>query len=298
MNLQQLIRNAIAEYERETCLRFFQVFNTNIRDLIRFADTGTICSSSSVGKQGGIQTITLPVGCQSHRTILHEIGHSIGFWHEQSRPDRDGYLTLLRDNIVPEWIGQFDVRTNVDYQGEHYDYGSVMHYELNAYTRNGLNTLRINNPVEYANQGRPNVGRETSLSQRDTRQIQKMYKCFNPNGKWGVLNVLIQQVTGLPTAGYYYACVALVNKLNNRLEYCTHVNSQISNNPIFNEWLTTRVYPKSYWRYFEIKIYQATVQGVKKVINHQTIWVEAEQHSDSYCVGANICVHFAYLFNY
>ena len=57
---------------------------------------------SSVGKlykRPGAQEISLANGCLMHSTIMHEVLHSLGFWHEQSRPDRDQFIEVFWENI-------------------------------------------------------------------------------------------------------------------------------------------------------------------------------------------------------
>ena len=53
---------------------------------------------SSIGRKGGAQTISLDRrNCVFGAT--HEVMHALGFFHEQSRPDRDIYVKVLWWNI-------------------------------------------------------------------------------------------------------------------------------------------------------------------------------------------------------
>ena len=56
--------------------------------------------SSAVGRIGSAQTLSLGSGCMYPGIIQHEFMHALGFWHEQSRTDRDQYVTVLLNNVI------------------------------------------------------------------------------------------------------------------------------------------------------------------------------------------------------
>jgi len=176
---------AIADYHSKTCLKFVQ--RTNQRKYIHFQNGGGC--SSPVGydnpayRNNGINTVTLAPGCRNKGTVMHEIGHSIGLYHEQSRPDRDNFVIINKNNLYNKNMGyNFDKANGVDSLGEPYDYRSMMHYDSTAfgcdnYGRNCRITIQTKNPL-FQNI----IGRGDGFSVGDINQIRKMYKCSSTGG--------------------------------------------------------------------------------------------------------------------
>lgn len=85
-----------------------------------------VCRSSTHGMEWFPTDIRLdpltPIG-----VIAHEIGHAIGFLHEQKRPDRDAFININENQINPIYFSQF-AKENNESSVNGYDLDSIMHY--------------------------------------------------------------------------------------------------------------------------------------------------------------------------
>jgi hypothetical protein len=157
---QARVTDAIAHWEANTRFRF--VLRTP-QNAAQFPDWVTFRSgsgcSSTVGKAGGQQFVNLGSGCTKGNAI-HEIGHTIGLWHEQSREDRDSFVTIHWDKIQAGMEHNFDQHISDGDDIGAYDYGSIMHYPRNAFSTDGSDTIT---PIDPNAQ----IGQRTALSAGD-----------------------------------------------------------------------------------------------------------------------------------
>ncbi|KAK3602503.1 hypothetical protein CHS0354_022371 [Potamilus streckersoni] len=172
---QYMIRQVMTEWERYTCLRFREA-TTSDTNVIVFRD-GEGCYSQ-LGMVGGRQVLSLSSnGCRYRGLYLHEIGHAIGLVHEHQLPNRDDYVEILTENVQPGLLDQFNRYTSqaVDQMNVPYEYSSVMHYGVTAFSKDGvLKTIHVKYPEKEASIGDVYM---KELSFTDVEIVNKMYKC-------------------------------------------------------------------------------------------------------------------------
>lgn len=98
------IAKGILTLQQLTCIRFVPKKDYD-KDFVHIK-RGPGCAAH-VGRLGGIQWLLLGRGCFRMETVIHELMHSVGFIHEQSRPDRDAHVNIIWENIKPGMVVYF-----------------------------------------------------------------------------------------------------------------------------------------------------------------------------------------------
>lgn len=125
--------------------------------------------------QGGIQELVLGPSCLNFGTILHELLHALGFFHEHTRPDRDNYLEIYYENIQFDKLANFDRISPRHYRMvTEFDYESIMIYGERAFSSNGLQTMLPIEPFQFIT----NPQYKHRLSVSDIYALRKYYSCI------------------------------------------------------------------------------------------------------------------------
>ncbi|AVR47532.1 peptidase M12 [Christiangramia fulva] len=164
---QSRVYDAISHWEANTNINFVE--RSSESNYIYFTP-GSGCSSY-IGMVGGKQDLILADACSTGNAI-HEIGHALGLWHEQSRVDRDKYITIHFDNIESGKEYNFQTYQESGFDGKELttqlDFGSIMMYSPYSFSSNGQPTITKVDGSLYTAQ-------RNALSNGDINGINSIY---------------------------------------------------------------------------------------------------------------------------
>jgi Astacin (Peptidase family M12A) len=191
---------------------------------VKFVSTSANTCSANVGLASwnlwaiSAQHITLSPNCSFEispgvyaiRTILHEMGHTAGLWHEQQRCDRDSFVYVT----YPWWdigngavnYGKICPPESLDYGM--YDFSSVMHYQYGSNGADawmyGYGNNMTSGPIGRVWSGNwtnpktsfPSTSLRNSMSRGDIVALNVMYQNISSLATYGTWNTRTSGLIG------------------------------------------------------------------------------------------------------
>ncbi|CAF4605538.1 unnamed protein product [Rotaria sp. Silwood2] len=225
----------LTQVNNTQCISFRPRDTSDLYYITIFNGSGCYAPVGSWGNYIGNRPVSFMHGrystCMVSGIIQHELTHVLGFYHEQSRPDRDSYVSIQWSNIQPANVFNFDKYnySQVDTLMTSYDYGSVMHYERNAFAINDM-----------------------QLSPIDILEIQRYYGCVSTPA-----DVSITTVTSTTTSTKSTTTTAMTTaSVTTTKETTTNetTNETTTNKITTNEATTNTSIRNAFRSYFEIYV--------------------------------------------
>jgi len=184
----ELMKKGMNEIQEKTCIRFVEKKPWDgVSNWVEVVDNGVYCGGD-IGMWGvGAQNLSLERGrgCVNAGVTIHEFMHALGFNHEHTRPDRDDWIDIHKENIKKESLHNFEPDYDISWTAdEPYDYYSIMHYAPKDFSNNGLDTITAKPGKGYVDLGEcQRMGQRCHMTDTDAKQLNILYGCPT-QGTW------------------------------------------------------------------------------------------------------------------